>query len=575
MAQSNNQTSDRAQAAASDAEKLSETIIEALKELSANRVALTPSALAQELTRKQRIMDMLQRAAQAEQQGGHPEAPAAGRQDIQALKSQNRTLQTHKDRLVAQLSELEEQLLHARAFNKRSLAALLGLLPSREDGELSASVNRLKTLLLEDAKVEDIECCINDLRDASLKDDPAQDKPRKPRSEGSSSFWGKWLKRQEEGKDEKRDEKKKGETVATANHLKRFREKCLVLMEEIQIDAGAEDARRIADIRERVLQVKEYEDFVSINDEAAACMEHFIQRARDERRQFSAFIESVGNGLSELEESSTDSISHAQETHQANKEFNTMLQGQVEDIDVSFEGGKPFEELRGILAQKLAKIKTSIEQKRREDETRLEEAQKAMESLQQSMQQMRGEITAIQEKTANLEKEALIDPLTGVHNRRAYDARIRDELQRFLRYRQVFSLLLLDVDHFKKVNDLYGHWAGDKCLQEIIKRIQPALRRSDFLARYGGEEFVVILPGVSIDGACSTAEKVRKIVASIRFRYQEKEIPLTMSVGVTQVEQTDKTVEDITTRADAAMYKAKDGGRNQTVCMGFDGPVQE
>lgn len=566
MTQSYNPSSNRAHPVAADAERLSETIIEALKELSANRVALTSSSLAQELTKRQAIMDLLQRTSPEEPKGAHSEAAAFSREDARALKSQNRTLQTHKERLLGQLSELEEQLLRARAFNKRSLAALLGLLPPRDDGELPTSVSRLKTLLMEDARAEDLECCINELREAALKDDPAQQKPHKARAEGPSSIWSKWLKRQDEGK--------KPDTPAMANHLKRFREKCLFLMEQIQLDASGEDAQRIADVRDRILRAKEYEDLVSVNDEAAECMEHFIQRTRDERRQFTAFLESVGSGLSELEESSTESISHTRETHEANKEFNTMLQGQVEDIDVSFEGGKPFEELRGILAQKLSKIKKSIEQKRREDEARLEEAQRVMESLQQNMQQMRGEITTIKERTENLEKEALTDPLTGAHNRRAYDMRIREELQRHIRYGQVFSLLLLDVDHFKKVNDQYGHWAGDKCLQEIIKRIQSALRQSDFLARYGGEEFVAILPGVNIEGACATAEKIRKIVANIRFFYQDKEIPLTMSVGATQVEPNDKTGEDITTRADAAMYKAKSGGRNQTVCMGFDGPPQ-
>ncbi len=566
MAQSHNQ-GNRTHAAAADAEQLSETVIEALKELSANRVALTPASLATELTKKPRIMDLLQKSAKADRPDPHQESSTPNRQDIQSLKSQNRTLQTHKERLLSQLSGLEEQLARTRAFNKRSLATIVGLLPPGEDSGLSIPVNRLKTLLMEDACAEDLECCINDLREAALKDESPQQKSRKARAEGSPSIWSKWLKRQNEGKKEA--------PPPPPNHLKHFQERCLLFVGKIQPDIAGEDARRIASVRERILQVKEYEDLIAINDEVVAFMEQFIQRTRDERHQFTAFMASISNDLSELERSSSDSISHAQETHEANRDFNVMLQGQVEDIDVSFEAGKPLAELRGILAHKLAKIKKSIEQKRREDEARLEEANRAMEGLQLNMQKMRGEITTIQKRTESLEKEALIDPLTGAHNRRAFDMHITDELQRFIRYGQIFALLLLDVDHFKRVNDVYGHWAGDKCLQEIIKRIQPALRQSDFLARYGGEEFVVILPGVNIEGACATAEKIRKIVANIRFRYQDEEIPLTMSVGATQVEPLDKTIEDITTRADAAMYRAKNGGRNQTVCMGLDAPPQE
>ena len=98
-----------------------------------------------------------------------------------------------------------------------------------------------------------------------------------------------------------------------------------------------------------------------------------------------------------------------------------------------------------------------------------------------------------------------MDPLTEVYNRRAYEKRLNEELQRYLRHQRPFSMLLLDVDHFKSINDQFGHAVGDLCLKEIIKRVRPLLRESDFLARFGGEEFVVLLPETERKAAMAVA----------------------------------------------------------------------
>src|SRR5208337_5436215 len=107
---------------------------------------------------------------------------------------------------------------------------------------------------------------------------------------------------------------------------------------------------------------------------------------------------------------------------------------------------------------------------------------------------MKQEIVRVQKRAKVLEEETLLDPLTGVHNRRAYEKRIQEELARFERHGEIFSILMIDIDNFKSVNDRYGHSAGDRCLEEFTKLIGKILRGTDFLARYGGEEFITILP---------------------------------------------------------------------------------
>jgi diguanylate cyclase (GGDEF)-like protein len=164
-----------------------------------------------------------------------------------------------------------------------------------------------------------------------------------------------------------------------------------------------------------------------------------------------------------------------------------------------------------------------------------------------------------------LEQELLLDPLTGIYNRRAYDKHIKEELQRYHRYDHQFSLLLFDVDHFKHINDTYGHAIGDLCLKEIINRIRTILRESDFLARVGGEEFVVILPATGEAQAVDVAEKVRKAVEKTEFIHDQDTLPITISVGVTAVQSTDHAPNTLFSRVDKAMYEAKNSGRNRVV----------
>ena len=159
----------------------------------------------------------------------------------------------------------------------------------------------------------------------------------------------------------------------------------------------------------------------------------------------------------------------------------------------------------------------------------------------------------------------LLDGLTEIHNRRAYELRIREELRRYHRDGQGFSLVLIDVDHFKNINDLYGHQAGDNCLRGIAGRIKSAVRTTDFLARYGGEEFIVILAGSSGDNARRISEKIREVIEKTKFIYRDEEIPVTISLGVTVAEPSDGDPEALFVRVDDAMYRAKKEGRNR-VC---------
>lgn len=181
---------------------------------------------------------------------------------------------------------------------------------------------------------------------------------------------------------------------------------------------------------------------------------------------------------------------------------------------------------------------------------------------------------ALQElESANqeLERKNVLDELTGLHNRRFYDQKIQAEYRRSRRNLTSLSLVIIDIDHFKSVNDTYGHLAGDQCLVWLSKLIKESLKRStDKAFRYGGEEFCLILPDTEPQGALLLAEQLRQRINEQAFLYQEIEIPLTISCGVSTYQQEkDITAEELFAGADKALYQAKHNGRNQSVSHAF------
>jgi diguanylate cyclase len=156
---------------------------------------------------------------------------------------------------------------------------------------------------------------------------------------------------------------------------------------------------------------------------------------------------------------------------------------------------------------------------------------------------------------------SLTDPLTGLPNRREFNERLEERMSAWNRRREVFSLLILDVDHFKKLNDRYGHLAGDQVLASLGGTLRGAIRREDAIARYGGEEFAILLPNTTTEQAALVAQKVREAASRTAVNYNQQSIAVTVSGGLATI-QPNERVETLIQRADAALYAAKEAGRN-------------
>lgn len=173
------------------------------------------------------------------------------------------------------------------------------------------------------------------------------------------------------------------------------------------------------------------------------------------------------------------------------------------------------------------------------------------------------DITVQKNHEAALIQLARQDPLTGAANRRFFFERAEQEFTRSRRYQQPLSVNLIDVDYFKKINDQYGHAAGDEVLKHLSLNIRSMLRDADLFARIGGEEFAILMPHTALIGAQQLAERLRQVTTEKELPCGDQLLHIRFSSGVTQLKAEDQSIEDCIRRADDAMYQAKRNGRNR------------
>jgi diguanylate cyclase (GGDEF)-like protein len=353
---------------------------------------------------------------------------------------------------------------------------------------------------------------------------------------------------------------------AVASALPRLRNIFVNILDSLEVMTKEEHGNGFSELLRCINQsssmdtlAKHAEDLVDVVRRLATLAIEQIDYAND-------FLAELGKDLSNMEKQLYSYQDFNRETHQLNDEFRDKLVSHSTELKQAFNVTRSLEDTRNRVASKLMTLGLAIESKRQEDELRFKEADKKIAELQTNVRIYNNEIVQVTERAKTLEKEVFLDALTGIQNRRAYEMQIRDSLRRYHRNGQPFSLILMDVDRFKNINDKYGHSVGDKCLKQLAKLIKNTLRETDFFARYGGEELVAVLQQCSAENAAKVAEKVRARIEKSSFYYHDEQVPVTISLGVTEVRPTDEKSETVFVRVDNAMYQAKSHGRN-AVCI--------
>ncbi len=286
------------------------------------------------------------------------------------------------------------------------------------------------------------------------------------------------------------------------------------------------------------------------------------QQIEQEKEELELFLKQLGERLQEIDSMVEGAESNRLASLVSSRQLDEIVRAQVSDIEQTVQAGTDVVQMKGAIQGSIESIRHHLADQRQQEEQRQEELEQQLKSVNQRLVQMEGESERLRARLAEERVQAMTDPLTNVPNRLGYDKQIACEFSRWQRYNSPLSILVCDIDFFKKINDNYGHKAGDRALMAIAKSMDMHIRETDYLARVGGEEFVVLLPETNLQQAEIVAEKLRKGVESCVFVYEGKPVPITISGGIAEFSTGDQ-VDDVYVRADKALYRAKEQGRNR------------
>lgn len=293
--------------------------------------------------------------------------------------------------------------------------------------------------------------------------------------------------------------------------------------------------------------------------------EFLLQCLGNSQAELENFLHSLDQRLQAIRILVTEASAGQADRKQAREALDSMVREQIADIRSVVTGSGDLGELGISVRDHLLLIVEAMDKYQREENEREQRLAEKLELLQSRLNEMEKEVSDSRVAIEEQRRRASHDHLTGLPNRDAYQKKLEEELARRHRYGSPLALVVCDVDHFKSINDTYGHLAGDKVLQLIARSLRKNLRDVDFIARYGGEEFVILMPETNAEGALLAAEKLRQTVEKSPFNFRKERVPITLSFGISEFHSLESP-DTVFERADKALYKAKHEGRNRS-CM--------
>jgi diguanylate cyclase len=331
------------------------------------------------------------------------------------------------------------------------------------------------------------------------------------------------------------------------------------LLERLSIIQDASDANR--NLEENVMDGAEETILLETLTESVASISNTLKQLNQEKSELENFIANVTEQLGDLTRVVTEDREEQMSGHRQAISLQILMKEGMEQISDNVDAAEDISQWKSEIAKNIDLIKEGVEDFVGQDKVRNEAVEVRSDSLVTKIKQMEIETELLQQKLVENREKLLYDTLTGVRSRLAYDEQIEQEMARWERYSSSFSYAILDIDHFKNINDKYGHSAGDNVLKIIANMMSQQIRKSDFIFRIGGEEFVLLLTNTDVSQAGVLVEKLRKAVKAREFSFNQERVTLSLSAGLTETWDGD-SVKSIYERADAALYRAKNSGRD-------------
>ncbi|WP_454564842.1 diguanylate cyclase [Pseudomonas sp. AIG] len=312
-------------------------------------------------------------------------------------------------------------------------------------------------------------------------------------------------------------------------------------------------------MRERLKHGLNWYELIPILDDLATLMLAITDSGQHE---FEAYLQQLNERL----EAFQSNLQAASEGHADNssaaKAMDTQIREQVDGLQTSVQEAADLDDLKQVLENHLEGLLGTMDQHQKQRDAREQEVAARLKGLSERVAHMEQEAQGFREHLEEQRQKALIDPLTGLPNRAAWSERLEHEIKQWQQHGNTLSLAMLDLDHFKRINDNYGHLAGDKVLKIIATVLRKRLRGSDFIARFGGEEFVLLMPATPPAVGAKLLETLRAAIEACPFHFKGERVTITLSMGLTTFRAGEHS-DLVLKRADQALYRAKNAGRNR------------
>ncbi|MGB3126996.1 MAG: diguanylate cyclase [Pseudomonas sp.] len=314
-------------------------------------------------------------------------------------------------------------------------------------------------------------------------------------------------------------------------------------------------------MRERLAHGLNWYELLPILDDLAVLMLAITDSGQHE---FEAYLKQLNERLEAFQgHLQVASDGHA-DSRSAARELDTQIREQVDGLQSSVQEAADLDSLKHVLESHLEGLLGTMDEHQQQRDQREQEVAARLQGLAERVANMEQEAQGYREHLEVQRQKALIDPLTGLPNRAAWSERLDHEVNTWHQRGNSLALAMLDLDHFKRINDSYGHLAGDKVLKIIASVLRKRLRPTDFIARFGGEEFVLVMPDSSLADALAVGEGLRAAIEACPFHFKGEPVTLTVSMGVAQFQPGERS-DAALKRADEALYRAKAAGRNQVL----------
>ena len=327
----------------------------------------------------------------------------------------------------------------------------------------------------------------------------------------------------------------------------------MILPKDLQLMADEVKQQLNDDVDEKV--------FLKSLEKTVVIVAAVLIKIKGEKKDIEDFLKQLTSRLQELDSDIRDTARLRELTHRYGVEMAGEMQAEMKTMEQGLQDINNIDELKSSIQSRVIMLRNHVDKFLLDEGDKDKQASALIQQLVQKVEKMEEETEELREQLEKEREQTMRDALTEIPNRLAYDERLELSIATFKRNSIPFVLVVWDIDYFKKVNDQYGHSAGDQVLKLVASILNKNMREIDFLARYGGEEFVSILTVTNMKNAQKITDKLRRLIEESHFHFRDEAVEVTISAGFAEIKK-DESAESLFMRADKALYKAKENGRN-------------